>query len=485
MTFLDHRRPVADHRPVILLEFNELCPDILAKGMTDGSLPNFKALHDRAQVFTTAADVDDPALLEPWIQWYSLHTGLAYSQHGVFHLTDGAKGGHEDIYASLRRAGRRVTSFCSMNVAPFAEPGSMFIADPWSDDGDTYPEDYAAFTGFVARSVREYSNDQGRPGMADALRFVAFMARHGLSAGTVATILRQLASEKLGDRRLSWRRVAVLDRLQVDLFLDSWDRSQPDFASLFLNSTAHLQHSYWRHHDPEPFTIKPSEEERAIYGDAIRFGYAGMDALVGRIRRFAARRGARVVLASALSQQPYLRKEARGGQRFYRLHDVEGFLRGLGIEASDVAPTMTHQFLARFDDAAARDHARATLGGLRLDDGRAIFGFADRGSNEDDGHTLYFGCEIASALDPDIGFAGQDGARCKFFADFYAIEAMKSGCHHPDGVLWIEHETPRVHLGRVSILDVFPTLHDLLAAPYATGERRGESLMPLMEGVKA
>ncbi len=447
--------------------------------MDDGTLPNFKALHDRAQVFVTQADVNDPGLLEPWIQWYSLHTGLAYDQHGVFHLTEGTQAKHEDIYTSLRKAGRRVASFGSMNVTPFSGGKDIFLADPWSEAGASWPASYSAYSDFVSRMVREYSNEQGRPGAKDAARFATFMAGHGLSAGTVALILRQLASEKTGDSRLSYRRVAVLDRLQTDLFLDAWKRTRPDFASFFLNSTAHLQHSYWRHHDPEPFTIKPSEEERAIYGDAITFGYRAMDKLLGRFHRFAARQGIRLILASALSQQPYLRKEDKGGQHFYRLRDVGAFLRSLDIVPREVAPTMTHQFLAHFDHAASRDAAREKLAGLKLEDGRSLFGFADHeGAGE---ASLYFGCEIASALDSATLYSEPDGTRRRFFTDLYVIDAIKSGCHHPDGVLWIEHAQPRVHTGKVSILDVYPTLHDLLAVPCEIGTRRGSNLLPAME----
>jgi arylsulfatase A-like enzyme len=39
---------------------------------------------------------------------------------------------------------------------------------------------------------------------------------------------------------------------------------------------------------------------------------------------------------------------------------------------------------------------------------------------------------------------------------------MKSGCHHPEGVLWVRTGRHAVHSERVSILDVAPTVCDLL-----------------------
>jgi hypothetical protein len=76
---------------VLLLEFNEICAPLLKRWMEQGKLPNFSALHYSSQVFTTMADASEPDYLEPWIQWYSIHTGLPYDEHRVFCLTDAPK----------------------------------------------------------------------------------------------------------------------------------------------------------------------------------------------------------------------------------------------------------------------------------------------------------------------------------------------------------------------------------------------------------
>src|SRR5271155_1660380 len=101
---------------VLLLEFNEICPPLLDRWMGEGKLPNFAALHRASQVFTTVADELDPENLEPWIQWYSIHTGLPYSQHKVFHLTDGPKRGHVDVWQELQKLDKSVMNCSSMNA---------------------------------------------------------------------------------------------------------------------------------------------------------------------------------------------------------------------------------------------------------------------------------------------------------------------------------------------------------------------------------
>lgn len=478
MTAMDMRfEPVGPRAGrIIALELNELCPALLDRWMGEGLLPNFSRLHDESQVFVTEADVTDAALLEPWIQWYSIHTGLAYDQHRVFHLTEGAKAGHCDIYRMLLHAGRRVCSFASMNVAPFAAEGSIFVGDPWSENGDAYPTELNTYNRFVSHNVREYSNASGGMGLADHARFLGFMASHGLKPATVAKIVAQLGSERAGDRRLAWKRVAVLDQLQFDVFASFYRRSRPDFASFFANSVAHLQHSYWRHMDPDAFRIRPDEGEMALYGDAIRFGYRQMDRLLGQVMALARSEGATLMFMTALSQQPFLRHEEMGGQHFHRLHNVEAFLRRMGLEYSDVDPTMTHQYLARFACAEAAAQARVRLEALRLEDGGQVFGFPAIDAVEGG---LYFGCQISTKTVPDTPVIDRASNQPIRFGDlFYQIEAIKSGRHHPDGCLWIQTGQHARHCAKPSILDILPTQLEMLGLPAPQGDLRGRSLLP-------
>ena len=75
-------------RPVLMLEFNELSPELMHRFITEGHLPNFKRLSDESLVYVTDAQ-EAQEVLEPWIQWVTVHTGLSYEEHGVFLLGDG------------------------------------------------------------------------------------------------------------------------------------------------------------------------------------------------------------------------------------------------------------------------------------------------------------------------------------------------------------------------------------------------------------
>jgi hypothetical protein len=437
-------------------------------------LPNFVRLRQQSDAFITDADVKDPSRLEPWIQWYSTHTGLAYEQHGVFHLTEGAHAGHEDIYRTLMNAGHKVACFAGMNVRGFAKPGSLFVGDPWSENGDAFPAELETYNKFISRNVREYSNSTNRLTAFDYLKFLKFMLARGLRASTIVRLAGQLINERTTDRRLSYRRAALLDLMQFDVFRWYYKRNRPSFATFFINSTAHLQHAYWRHHDPAAFEVKPSADEMAVYGDAVRFGYEAMDKLVGDFLELAKSRGARLIFMTALSQQPFLKHESKGGQKFYRLHDVERFLSDWGITYAEVSPTMTNQYLVRFSNDEQLQYAREQLAGFTLESGQSVIDTRPAEGG------LYFGCGLHGTISESTAVRHlHTGKQVKFSDLLYVIDVLKSGCHHPQGALWISGNVDSKTTGAASILDVYPTILDLLGVPAPAGEvRYGTSLSP-------
>ena len=72
---------------VILLGLNELNFDYIEAYVNKGHLPNFKSLYEQNGFCQTTSE-NTYELLEPWIQWVSLHTGKTYAEHQVFSLGD-------------------------------------------------------------------------------------------------------------------------------------------------------------------------------------------------------------------------------------------------------------------------------------------------------------------------------------------------------------------------------------------------------------
>ena len=123
--------------------------------MGQGKLPNFTALYNSSQIFTSIADVSEPEYLEPWIQWYSIHTGLPYDEHKVFYLTDGPKADHSDIWRRLAGLGKSVMNCGSMNARALAGTGVFYLPDPWCNNEPAWPTEIEVFKTVMAKLVQE------------------------------------------------------------------------------------------------------------------------------------------------------------------------------------------------------------------------------------------------------------------------------------------------------------------------------------------
>jgi hypothetical protein len=125
---------------------------------------------------------------------------------------------------------------------------------------------------------------------------------------------------------------------------------------------------------------------------------------------------------------------------------------------------MTHQSQLHFVDQTRRDRAEERLRNVRLSDGAPVFGFNPTNEAE----TLFFGCGVNTQLDADAVIQLSDTGSIRslrFFDLFYQIEQIKSGRHHPDGCFWVGTGVHRAHPGKISILDVCPTLLGMLGTP--------------------
>jgi hypothetical protein len=54
-----------------------------------------------------------------------------------------------------------------------------------------------------------------------------------------------------------------------------------------------------------------------------------------------------------------------------------------------------------------------------------------------------------------------------FFGMFYRIAGLKSGMHHPHGMLWVRHpdKRHRIHEDRVPLTVIAPTILKMLGVP--------------------
>ena len=442
---------------VVFLEFNELSPSLMDRFVKEGHLPNFRRLREQSHIYTTQADEPNFPHLEPWIQWVTIHCGLRFQEHQVFHLGDGPALKAKCIWDVLSSANHKVAVCGSMNVRYDAPVNGYVLPDPWTTGVKPYPESLSPYARFVQANVQEYSNDRVPLKKSDYLSFLQFMASHGLSTSTVISIVKQLASERGANTR--WRRAFILDRLQFDVFRSLYLRDRPEFATFFLNSTAHMQHIYWRNMQPELFKVKPTEQEQKDFAAAILTGYQEMDDLVGKTLDMVDD-DTYVFFMTALSQQPCLIYEESGGKILYRPRSFDDFLKFAGVQGPyEVEPVMAEQFHVHFKSEAAAEAAALTLASLKVDGERAAFSIRD-------GSSVFCGSSLFQELPKEAALVNAAGKSARFFELFYRIEGMKSGMHHPDGMLWVR--TPakehRVHGEKVELVSLMPTVLNLFGA---------------------
>jgi hypothetical protein len=429
---------------LILIEFNELCPHLLQRFMDRRLIPNFQRFYESSTIFTTDA-AEDPEHLEPWIQWPTVHSGMLFKDHGVFHLGDGHHLEHKCMAEVLSDAGINVGVCGSMNQN-YSNLRGYVIPDPWDKQGEAHPSWLEPFYRTVARQVQESSNvaSLSQKQMAS---FGWFLLRHGLTIGSAVAVLRQLATERR-ESGVRWRRACLLDRLQYDIFRHLNRRFDVRFATFFCNSTAHFQHYYWRNMEPEHFDVPPPETDHVSLQDAIPYGYRAMDRLLSRF--MADYPDALLMMCTALSQQTW----SDTTKCTFRPRQFETFLEfaRVRVDGAAIKPVMAEQFHVECFSAKEAELAESRFRDLFVEEEPLMI-------VRREGSSLFAGCRVTdtAVMDRPV-LRRSDGARRPFGDLFHIVHSMRSGRHHPDGVLWVRNGKHRVMQNKVPLTSIAPSI---------------------------
>lgn len=397
---------------LISLEFNELNFDFLAFYVGRGRLPHFARLMDRYQLFETEAEKAYPHL-EPWIQWPTVYTGKTFAEHGLFRLGDGATAPHTQIWELLEAEGCRVGAVSPMNAGNRCRDPAFFLPDPWTQTAVSAD----ARTEELFGLIRQLVNDNASAGQStlDLARRVLPLALPYLSPGSLPRYFAILPMAL----RHRWARAAFLDTLLADMFLALRRRHRPDYASLFLNAAAHIQHHHM--YDSAAYQGERRNPEwyssaAATGADPLLFIYQAYDRILGRIL---AENDARVMITTGLSQVP---NESDLFQ--YRIADFSRFFGEVGLGGARVEPRMSRDFLLAFESETA-----ARAGAERLDritcGGKPLFRVEDRGDS------LF--CQVAYFGPPEgLDRIEIDGAAaaCR---DHFVLVSIENAIHRSTG----------------------------------------------------
>lgn len=430
--------------PVIMLELNELCPPIVDRMMAAGELPNFSWLKGQSDVHVTFTD--DPSL-EPWVQWVTLHTGEPESVHGATELDEGHLIDTPRFWDEMADDGIESLIFGSMNCRTERPDKVWLLPDPWSVGVKATDPAYQGFQDFISNNVREHTNPNAKQGAREMAGVVSFLLSHGLSLKTIKDAVSQIASEKTSKSDRHWRRAIILDQLMWDVFEATYKKRRPDFATFFANSTAFLQHRYWRHMSPESYQVKPSAADMESYGDAIEDSYRHMDNLIARARKLVGENG-RIIFATALSQEANTRYEHIGGKFVYRAHDFKKLFDWAGAPSgATFEPVMTHQAWATYKTEEEANAAHAALQNI-TSNGKSIM------DSRVDENRVFFCSNIISVVEDGFEVThATDNKRIAFTDLFFLIGQVNNSQHNRHGCFWLPKagDTPVVHDGTLPL----------------------------------
>lgn len=433
-------------RKILQLELNEVNFEFVRAYCAQGKLPTLDGLiRSHGLIETTSERKYDE--LEPWIQWVSAHTGLPFADHGVFRLGDILdRSDLRQIWEVLEDEGRSVGAISPMNARNACARPAFFVPDPWTRG----PVVGSALIRRLYDAVAQMVNDNAQTRIekaslawlgASLVRF-AHPRNYGLYTSLTALALRK-----------SWARALLLDLLLADIFIHETHRTRPDFASLFLNAAAHLQH----HHMFDSGVYDGPHRNPDWYGDAdddpILRAYELYDTLLGQIiRTFPDHR---LLIATGLHQIPYPELLF-----YWRLRDHNAFLRELGVDFDLVEPRMSRDFVVFCADRAKATEAERILSQVSADDGELLFEVDNRGES-----LFVLLCYPADIL-PSLGYkAGTRSftnlrAKCVFVA-------IKNGEHDGIGYLIDTAETADTHMNRVPLTSLFTRTLDHFRMPTA------------------
>ncbi len=405
------------NRKLILIELNEINFDIV-KDYTDHNSFIFKNINKLLELKNTFSSSEDAySLIEPWIQWASVHTGKTYEEHGVFRLGDIVNSNSPQLFEEIELRGYRVGAISPMNAENRLKSPSYFIADPWTSTNSSKGRFLKSIQEAVSQSVND--NSKGRITLKSL--FVILFAFIRYSKFKNLSTYCSLAIKSLGK---PWRKALFLDLLLSDLHTSLFKSTKTDFSTIFFNAGAHIQHHYLFNSsvlkDKEGHASKNPpwyiDEDLDPFHEMLKV----YDIILGDHFKTAGDK-VEMIVATGLSQIPY-----DSIKYYYRLKDHDQFLSIINCVYTFVEPRMTRDFLVSFDSSLDAINAQSLLEGLYINETPMFNEIDNRG--ESIFVTLTYPFEILKG--DKLKLAGNVVAEA---SDYTVFVAIKNGMHQSKG----------------------------------------------------
>lgn len=322
-------------KKLIFIQLNEINFDILEKYRSKFTFKFFNNFFfDNLKKTHSEQDYD---LLEPWIQWVSIHTGKSAKEHNIFRLGDIKNFFYEQIFEKIEKKGKSVGAIASMNAKNNLLNPEYFISDPWTNT----ISGPSSWIRFIAKNLSKIVNLNANKEipikiyiniliiLIRSFRFFNFKIYFNLLTKSFVK---------------KWNKALILDLLLHDIHINFLKKKSLDFSTIFFNAGAHIQHHYFfnsffvkkdcKFRNPNWY-IKDNYdpfEDVVLFYDHILYEYSLL-------------KDYEIILSTGLSQKPYDRLKY-----YYRLVNHKNFLKIMGVNFSKVEPRMTRDFLISFLD---------------------------------------------------------------------------------------------------------------------------------------
>ncbi|WP_086478546.1 alkaline phosphatase family protein [Arenibacter amylolyticus] len=416
---------------VILLGLNELNFSYIKHYISEGYLENFKYLFDNWGYSETTSE-DQYQLLEPWIQWVTVSTGKTYEEHQVFRLGDMVyRQDLPQIFEQIEENGYSVGAVSPFNVDNRLKNPHFFAPDPWTQTKAAGNKTFTELSDAVSQAVNDNANGKltikSIKALIKGLGKYTSIADYKWYMGKLAKIKSETGVKAL-----------ILDKLLADAFLNEWNKSQPDFSNLFLNSGAHFQHHYMFNSRAYKGDLKNPEWYCPQSQDPLFEILKVYDEILGRLLKL----NVRLVIGTGLHQQPH-----KHLTYYWRLKEHADFLKLIGVNNySKVIPRMSRDFLIEFSSENDATEAEKLLDSYKASsDGKTIFNIDNRGTS------LFV--ELVYPNDIDENFAIEGKIKVDNFKKYIAFVAIKNGEHN--GIGYVVDTENRVPKSRFPLKDVY------------------------------
>jgi len=344
-------------KKLILISLNELNFEALSEYNLD-SYPNLKYL---VKNFKYTNSENEYNLLEPWIQWLTIYSGLSAKEHNVFRLGDVNSKKINTIFNKIENLGFKVGAIGPMNLSNNLKNPEFFIPDPWTMSST----DGSYLSNLISSSISKIvnTNATNKIGITDLVNlfliFLIFFRFKNLFY-YLELLLKSFTKK--------YFKAIFLDVLLNDIFYKLNKKKNPNFSNIFFNGIAHIQHHYFFNSKINKSQIRNPDwyvgfkkdpfEDMIKYYDLILSDYIGTDT--------------KYIIATGLSQKLYDRKKY-----YYRIKDYKIFLNKFSIKFNKVSPRMSRDFLIEFNSKEDATEGKKILSTIRVKDDELLFNEID------------------------------------------------------------------------------------------------------------